>query len=330
MIEYFFSFKMKHKCYFGLLSILIIFFYLVSCTKADQYKNIKDENFIALKMAIDTIKTYSYYRNNVNWNIVEKKIFKDYGNTKFENETYQGIRECFKILHDKHSFLEIKDSLSEDGSPLPIYIKLNDKKHIGYIKINWFSGDKKAEDSYINNLQNEIKRQDNHNMKKWIIDLRGNFGGDMWTMMAGLASFYNENDTLGYSVSNKNIYSYWLYKKDFYEDKNLVFKVGKTYKLKNKPKIAILIDNITASSGEAIAITFKNRPNVKFFGKPTAGVSSGNELFEINDNISLYLTTCLMADASRKIYGDKILPDVLLDFNRRNSKNIVYKYLEDD
>lgn len=320
---------MKPRFYIIVL-VTLFSFYIESCKKADQHKNIDNKSINALKMAIDTIKTYSYYRDKIDWSIVEKKILKNYERAKHESETYQGIRECFKILNDKHSFVEIKDSLSEEGAPLPVYTKFNEKKQIGYIKVNWFVGDQKAEKAYITNLQNEIKRQGHLNIKKWIIDLRGNFGGNMWPMLAGLASFYNENDTLGYFVSNKKEYSCWLYKKNFYVGEDLVFNVANTYKLKGKTKIAILIDHITASSGEAIAITFKNRPNVLFFGKPTAGVSSGNVFFEINDNVSLYLTTCVMADANRKIYGDKILPDVLLDFNDDNSKNIVYRYLEND
>jgi carboxyl-terminal processing protease len=58
----------------------------------------------------------------------------------------------------------------------------------------------------------------------------------------------------------------------------LNIKVNYPYTLqKPNPKVIVLTDEVTASSGEAIA--FKGRPNTKSFDRPTCGVLMANQGF---------------------------------------------------
>ena len=62
---------------------------------------------------------------------------------------------------------------------------------------------KKNELNYAIHIQNLIKSLDsNYNIKYWIIDLRENWGGDMYPMIAGLAPIIGEG-TYGYFVLPK-------------------------------------------------------------------------------------------------------------------------------
>ncbi|HEY1056102.1 MAG TPA: hypothetical protein VGE24_13240 [Emticicia sp.] len=61
-----------------------------------------------------------------------------------------------------------------------------------------------------------------------------------------------------------------------------------------------------ASSGEAIAA----RPDTKFFGMSTCGLSTANQNINMPDGAILYLTVSTMADRTKKMYGKKVTPDV--------------------
>ena len=77
----------------------------------------------------------------------------------------------------------------------------------------------------------------------------------------------------------------------------------------NHPPVAVLIGPHTSSAGEAIAVSFKNRPHTRFFGQKTDGRSTGNVGFPLKDGAELILTTTALADRCKNIYEAVVLPD---------------------
>ena len=77
-----------------------------------------------------------------------------------------------------------------------------------------------------------------------------------------------------------------------------------------QPRVAVLLDNGVASSGEVIAISFIGRANTKSFGSATCGSTTSNEPYTLSDNSTLYLTTAYLADRNKKIFGIPVQPDV--------------------
>ena len=75
------------------------------------------------------------------------------------------------------------------------------------------------------------------------------------------------------------------------------------------PRVAVLTDALVASSGEAVAVSFRGRPNTRSFGGATCGLSTANSGFRLSDGATLQLTTALMADRNRAAYGVPIVPD---------------------
>ncbi|WP_276168243.1 S41 family peptidase [Zobellia alginiliquefaciens] len=74
------------------------------------------------------------------------------------------------------------------------------------------------------------------------------------------------------------------------------------------PKITVVIGEMTASSGEVITITFKGLSSTKFFGKNTAGLSTGNVVYLLCDGAKIVLTTTIMADRTKKYMEVKFPP----------------------
>ena len=87
-------------------------------------------------------------------------------------------------------------------------------------------------------------------------------------------------------------------------------RVDTPYRLRHDaPKVAVLIDNGTASSGEAVLIAFQRRPDTRTFGNATCGLSTANQEYMLSDGASLFLTEAMMADRTKFLYGAQIMPD---------------------
>jgi predicted enzyme related to lactoylglutathione lyase len=77
--------------------------------------------------------------------------------------------------------------------------------------------------------------------------------------------------------------------------------------------VAVLTDSLTASSGEAVAVAFRGRPNARSFGWPTTGVSSANRTVFLPDGARLYVTASVYADRTGRTYGGSLVPDVMIE-----------------
>jgi C-terminal processing protease CtpA/Prc len=75
------------------------------------------------------------------------------------------------------------------------------------------------------------------------------------------------------------------------------------------PPVAVLTGQLTASSGEAVAIAFRARPSTRSFGAPTFGVSTANVGIRLSDGAVLNLTVSTMGDRTGRLYGAAVPPD---------------------
>src|SRR5262249_2705971 len=143
---------------------------------------------------------------------------------------------------------------------------------------------KEARQAYLDRLLGIVRELDGQKPAGWIIDLRGNEGGDMWPMLAGIAPVLGEGG-LGAFVGPDGAKE----KGSDREGKVLAgTEVAEAAAEASRPKqpaptVAVLTDGKTASSGEAVAIAFRGRPKTRSFGQSTAGLSTSNEVFPLSD-----------------------------------------------
>jgi C-terminal processing protease CtpA/Prc len=178
------------------------------------------------------------------------------------------------------------------------------------VKVGQFTGTFAQAVFFAANIQDRIRQRDGAGLVGWVVDLRGNGGGNMWPMIAGLGPILGE-DTLGYFVDPLGQAILWEYRNgaswlDGYE----MVRVPEPYTLlRERPKVAVLVDNKVSSSGEATFIAFRRRPHTRSFGTFTCGLSTANSGFLLSDGAVLNLTVSFMADRSRQTYGSSIFPD---------------------
>jgi Peptidase family S41 len=148
---------------------------------------------------------------------------------------------------------------------------------------------------------------------RWVVDLRGNTGGNMWPMVAGIGPILGEG-TPGFFVDPDTVISPWFYEAGAAGvDSMVVAFADPPYTLVSQlPWVAVLTDSLTASSGEAVAVAFRARDGARSFGGSTWGVSTANAAFPLDDGAVIFLTVATMADREGTLYGQELIPDELV------------------
>ena len=288
--------------------ILLICIFMAHNVKSNELNQPPNTPQLYVEEVLNLIKKNAITKNSVDMEALAFKVKELSKNAKSINETYPAIKLALKLLQTNHTSLSTPDGkLAAYYSDLKCGEAINNLvpnlNNIGYIRVNGFSSqDPWEKEIFAFALHRKIAEQDNKNLLGWIVDLRWNSGGNMWPMIAGIGPLLG-NGTYGYFIDENE--SSWGYQNGASViNGNPVVAVSSPYKLLNpNPKIAVLSSKNVASSGEATLISFKKRENVKVFGTNTCGQSTSNRSFVLSDGSRLNLTTSIMADKSKNLYG---------------------------
>ena len=280
-----------------------------------------------LDEALALMQKHYYKKDSVQWSSLiagAKEQLKTSGNCE---EAYKTVNWCFGQLKENHSFLMPapraavynNDTTALAEKPQLKYLvgdiegRLLDA-HTAYISIPWVG----TTDSTIchlvaDSLQSLIARLDATGITKWIVDLRKNRGGNCWPMLAGVGPLLG-NGTCGYFVSNTEKVPISYHDGAAMHGKYIRCRSTLAYKVKPaNTSIAVLMGPRTSSAGEIVALAFRGKDQVSFYGAPTAGLTTANSTYMLSDKSMLVLTVCLEADRNGKVCEGKMLPDEIID-----------------
>lgn len=305
-----------------LFGILLLFF--TACNSDDTNNgaetvllNAEVENFLDEVLSI--MESNSINREDINWESFRNQVKTRAANAQSIADTDAALTLALQLLNDNHSFIR-----KENGSVLSASTAncqaeevnaVDIPDNIGYLRVPFFSGsDFQETRNFATDLQSQIRDQDQSALEGWIVDLRGNAGGNMWPMLAGVGPILGEG-IAGYFVGPDNSQVPWSYTNGASVlGQNAIVLLPAPYELINpNPKVAVLLDRAVVSSGEAIAVAFEGRENTKSFGSATCGLSTANRGFQLSDGTLLLLTTDYFADRDLNIFGVPIEPDVPAD-----------------
>ena len=303
----------KTYCLIGLL-LLSVF----SCNETEEPRIAAEPEAFLTEM-LNIMEANSINRNTIDWTEFRSRVFESVGTAQTIDDAYPGVREALTLLGDNHSFFLKPEGGSIWGrgtilcDAAPIF-SFTVPENIGYVKVSGFSGSREDGVPFADRIQESIRSQDSADLIGWIVDLRGNTGGNMWPMIAGIGPILGEG-TSGYFVDPDDNQSAWGYSNgSSIISGNTVVRSSNPYELINPdPKVAVLLDNDIASSGEAVAIAFVGRENTRSFGSPTCGLSTANASFSLSNDAQLFLTVSYMADRNLNLFGTPVMPDVEAD-----------------
>lgn len=271
-----------------------------------------------LESMIGVMETNSINRFTINWADFRSRVMAEGAAARSIPEAFPAIRIALGLLADDHSFYlpaagGAAISASSRVCAAPAAETPTVPAGVGYVRVGSFGGTGAEGIAFADGIQSTIRAADRDGLDGWIVDLRGNGGGNMWPMIAGLGPLLGDS-LLGYFLLPVGQPVPWGYRDAGAWLAGLnIGPVTTSYALRQPaPRVAVLIDNRVASSGEATAIAFKARAGSRFFGTPTCGLSTANQNYDLNDGARLLLTVGVMADRARTKYGDSIAPDEVL------------------
>jgi hypothetical protein len=301
------------------LKFLPFVWLMVTC-RSNETETVSSAAKSYLNEILSIMQTNSINRNTIDWNKFKQDVFNQAGNAQTIADTYDAIQYALISLGDHHSFyMKAHGGYLYNNSPSTCggstQSDVTPPDSIGYIRIKGFTPSPQSTDAiqFAQSIQDAIKSRDRSYLKGWLVDLRGNTGGDMWPMIAGIGPIVGSG-VLGYFIDSYGHSTTWIYSNGTSSiDGSNLTTVTTPYTLLNpQPKVAVLIDGLTASSGEAVAVAFEGRPNTKFFGaSPSCGLSTANSSYTLSDGAQLYLTVAEEADRNNVKHGNSITPDVL-------------------
>lgn len=263
------------------------------------------------KNALSTIDKNGIFAGNDEWKSTYNECLKMIENAKSYDNTYDAIRKALSVGGGKHSMLmtksESQDTTESYDEVLPTVSLDGD---IAIIKLPDFLGTAEAGQKYAKVAEDFI-HENRDKIKGVVLDLRGNTGGDMGPMATAVSSLLPDGELVYYhyrsydipvTLKNGVVSNAGTGGKSLYPDEKL-----------NVP-VAILTDDMTASSGEALTLCFRGLERTRTFGAPTAGYTSVNMLYNMYDGAQMYLTVAFDKARTGEIFKETpIEPDVATD-----------------
>lgn len=288
------------------------------------------------------------HKHSINWKAVREETLLRARDAKTTWDTYPAIAYAITQLGEKHTWFNLPDKLPYDrrqaleaeikkilnrpdpDKPSPFMPSKEIKGHMiqsprgnfAYVVVpmcvpRFAEWEKNGPDfqQFADKLHGLLIELQAQKPAGWIIDLRGNGGGNVWPMLAGIGVLVGEGD-LGATVSADNERETSFYKggKAGERDPKGAEEIAAEVKqppltLPELPWVALLLDRGTASSGEGIAISFAGRARERSFGEHTAGFSTANNMHQLPDGAVLFLCDGVEQDRTGKAYPDGLDPD---------------------
>jgi carboxyl-terminal processing protease len=255
-----------------------------------------------LTAALDTIQAVTLGRDTLPWLVIRDSAFYYAYGARKPADTYGAIDWALRRAN-KHSFLQA----SRPGA----VSELVDGRY-GYIRVPQRGG---AAISLADSLHTAVGLLEADSACGWIVDLRGNGGGNMWPMLAGIGPLLGDS-IVGYFGSGAEAQG-WYYRRGTsgilhpHGGLDIASQVTvEPVELSTAfPPVAVLIDGGTGSSGEAVAVAFLGRPNTRSFGGPTSGFATINRGSRLVDGANMVVTTGFYADRRRVQILERVAPD---------------------
>ena len=276
-----------------------------------------------IKQVVTLASAHSLVRDAIDWPAAQRDMLAMAHGMQTTAESYPVFTYLLSLLRqhgDQHSQFRPPAVVSADrapasaanakASPAPTARYLGDG--LAYVAVPGFSPlEAERQVAFASQLQTLIRELDTeHPITGWVVDLRGNGGGNMYPMLAGLGPLTGPGE-LGYFVTGRKEEVFGYRNGEAYSRKpGRGVRVPQPYTLRQPASpVAVLIGPRTASSGEITAQAFMGRPATRVFGQPSMGLTTANRLFALPDGAELNLATSAEADRTHRQHIGPLVPD---------------------
>jgi C-terminal processing protease CtpA/Prc len=289
-----------------------------------------------VRSALSKLKEQSLFSEDVDWGSIEDELEKQIAIIQTDEDMKAPLNTALNFLRDPHAryfykgqmfahFTDWGNERNRDNRPIDQDARRRfEEEHIhqfelldnqtGYIKIVGISPSDDVMQQ-ANHIRSNLEKLAAKGARYWILDLRYNTGGNMNPMMSGLRPLLCDGAVGGEANLKGEIIGSWSMKDgDFYmgdyNDVSLAVSDG----IQCDSGVAVLISRQTTSSGEAVGTTFKGRPNSRFFGENTGGLTTVTNWEPIDDELTMSIAVSYYADRNGNIFEENLQPDEHIEF----------------
>ncbi|SRR5579862_427617 len=304
------------------LTILTTFILLSMTILMAQSKDIR----WLMDTTITVMKANAVNRDKVDWESIESNVHSQIVTVQNGYQLGPVCRYLFQSLSDFHGAFYCGDSTfkwKRPGHAISDSIMNEWRKggrirkevlahRIGYLRVPSipFDPDRSKLDAKSQSLSDSLCALLKDGVTGVILDLRLDNGGAMYPMMLGLEQLLGQGKIGSFEGSGNQS---WIVKdNNFYLDTLLLTTINPNCQIPKKDMpVVVLIGPGTGSSGEFLAMAFKNRKNTLFIGSESAGYVTSTHGFPINDAVSVLLAVGYGRDRTGHVYEKALLPDII-------------------
>lgn len=153
-----------------------------------------------------------------------------------------------------------------------------------------------------------------HGADGWILDVRGNTGGYLAPMLAGVSCFLGDGKILEmrgpdgkteWTIQGSSIINRMGFRRSV-----PVAWIGEPLLDERRAPVAILTDRGTEAAAESFVIAFLGRERTQVIGERTAGLTATGEFWTLSDGATLSIMSQLVYDRYGKAYPEGVEPTI--------------------
>ena len=311
---------------------------------------LSDEAEAYVADAVAVMRREAIHRREIDFDVVHQTIRHYADGARTAEDTHEAIGRALPLLRDHHSsfltFAQLEEYMGltrEDmdsiraGRPPHVdpsrldslrgalgyasgrVISRDGEDPVGYLRVPEFENlTAEGMAFFADSLQRTIRQFDQVGVSGWIVDLRDNRGGAAMPMIAGLGPLLDGGNGYYTVDAGGDVLGRAYYRDGGYYDVPTgeaegepIMEFGVQYEVSDPAaRVAVLTDNRTASSAEAVTAVFAGQPNVQIIGQRTNGLTSTNSFEVLSDGAVLNLTIGHYADRDRTVYEQGISPNI--------------------
>jgi C-terminal processing protease CtpA/Prc len=279
--------------------------------------------------SIALMRTNSIVGKQIDWQTLKAEALAIASRTGNEADLDGAFEHIAARLEDGHSFymsradsekIETATSLSSSTS---IANEVSVADGVPRIQVNSFvSVDPQMTTFASRQLREQVNKAVAESKCGVIVDLSKNSGGNMYPMLQGLLPLLPARDLLQFESANgtRTAVTANAGAIGFGNQEVLPALESRYMPLPRIVPTAVILASTTGSAGEMVAIAFKGRSDVRFFGQRTFGAVTGNTPFKLKHGGVFALATSWTLDGHGKRYVEALTPDETLSGVNAHSK----------
>ncbi len=253
-----------------------------------------------LDRALDLLQQHSIESAHADWAALRAQAHSETAGADTFEDTHAAIRAVIAALGNPHTHLVTAQRLA--AAPAP---RVPSGRMIGSAACLLLPRTPASNRSaYVTAGLKVMRALIAHEPTGWVVDLRGNGGGDMYPMLTVVSPLLGEGVAGAFIEPDGTTTRWGVRARHVYVGGRRTFVFRRVPRAVHRP-VAVLVDGRTASSGEAVLVSFTGLEHAHSFGEPTAGFATANQMFPLPGGARLAITTALMADRTGRTYGNR-------------------------